>query len=373
MLSRSMPLFKPFGIQVNVHWSWLILGFLVASSLAAGWFPVLVPGASAGMYWTAGIIGAVGLFFSIVIHEFCHALVGRAYKMPIENITLFLFGGVAQMEDEPPSPKAEFQMAIAGPIASVVLAGIFFGLYLLTDTGNQNNLLQATFSYLGSINLVVAVFNMLPGFPLDGGRVLRSILWHFKKDIVWATKIASGIGQGFGGLLIFLGAFSFFAGQIGSGIWAFLLGLLLMTFARSSYVQLLVKQNLHGKPAVNFMDASPRTVTPQTPVSDLLRDYLNHGEQSVYPVLNNDQEFVGCVAISEAKKIPEKEWSEHLVNEIAHECSSDQKITPETDAEAALSRMSKTGYRELIVVQGNKLLGILNQNALIRYLAIRNT
>lgn len=371
MLSRSLPLFKTFGIQVKVHWSWLILGFLVASSLAMGWFPTLAPEHGNGAYWAAGVLGAIGLFLSIVIHEFSHALVGRSHQMPISNITLFLFGGVAQMEDEPPNPKAEFQMAIAGPLASVALAFIFLGLYRWSAQVEGSSLLQATLSYLASINIVVAVFNMLPGFPLDGGRVLRSILWYIKNDIVWATRIASGIGQLFGWLLMILGVVSLLVGQAASAIWSFLLGLLLMTFARSSYVQLVVKQTLHGKPATTFMDPTPLTVSPETPVSDLMRGFLNRSEQSIYPVISEDQEFLGCVDLSKARSMPEEEWNRHSVREIVQACEKDLQITPEEDAETALTRMSKSGHKELVVVRENRLIGILRQAAIIRYLSLR--
>lgn len=371
MLKNSFPLMRTLGIQVKVHWSWLILAFLITSSLAASWFPNLAPGHSTTSYWMAGVLGAVGLFISIVIHEFSHAVVGRAYKMPIENITLFLFGGVAQLEDEPPSPKAEFQMAIAGPIASVVLALLFFGFHWGTLILGGPVLLQAVFSYLTSINLVVAVFNMLPGFPLDGGRVLRSILWHFKKDLLWATRIASGIGQGFGWLLMILGFVTLFANQNISGIWSIFLGLLLMVFARSSYLQLLIKQSLHGKPATTFMDSTPITVSPQTPVSELMREYLNHSEQTLYPVVTDDHTFVGCADLNRAREFPENEWGQHHVREITRECSVELQIAPEIDAEAALNKMSKTGYKELAVVSGNHLVGILHQNALIRYVTFR--
>lgn len=371
MFERSLPLFRPFGIEIQVHWTWLFLAFLVASSLARGFFPYIAPDNSVVMYWIVGLIGAIGLFVSIVIHELCHAVVGRSHKLPMEKITLFLFGGVAHMEDEPPSPKAEFQMAIAGPLASLVLAIGFYGLYMLSVSANTPLLFQALLSYLASINVVVAVFNMLPGYPLDGGRVLRSALWYFKDDMVWATKYAALVGQFFGIALALLGLLGLFSGQGISGIWSIFLGLLLTTFARSSYVQLLVKRALHGKPAVEFMNSEPIVIRPAMPVSELMRESIQKEDQTLYPVIAESGDFVGCVDVRDIKQFPEDEWRSHSVQELTKACTDDMQITPETDAEAALTRMTTTGRRELVVVQGRRLLGVLTQNSLIRYLRLR--
>jgi Zn-dependent protease/CBS domain-containing protein len=371
MFSRSLQLFRPFGIQIEVHWSWLILAVLIASSLATGWFPVMVPDSTTGAYWIAGTLCAMGLFLSILIHEFCHAVVGRSFQMKIDRITLFLFGGVAHLDDEPPSPKAEFWMAIAGPIASVVLAFSFFGLYVLATGQAWPPLLQAALSYLASINIVVAIFNMLPGFPLDGGRVLRAAIWQFKGNIVTATRVASGFGQFFGILLLMLGFFVLFAGGGVSGIWSILLGFLLITFARSAYVQVAVRQSLHGKSIERFMNRAPATVTPETPVSELMRDMINHGDQSLYPVVESSGELLGCVDPSDISSIPENEWPYHQVAEITRTCAPDRRIEPEQDAEKALMQMSRQGHRELIVVRDNRLIGLLTQSALMKYLTLR--
>lgn len=373
MFGKTLPLFRAFGIEVNIHWSWLILALLVASSLAQGWFPLTAPGFSSTSYWMAGVLGTIGLFLSIVIHEFCHALVGHAYNMPMEKITLFLFGGVAHMEDEPPSPKAEFRMAIAGPLASVALAFVFYGLLSLLYANNGPPLLIATLSYLTSMNFVVAVFNMLPGYPLDGGRVLRSALWAYKTDIVWATRIASGIGQVFGAGLVLLGLFTIITGNGAAGLWPFLLGLMLIAFARTSYMQVVIKQTLQGQPVEKFMNTHPLLVSPNTPVSDLMRSYLQHDDQSVYPVVVDNHEFVGCVNLNSLKELSEEEWKQHRIGELTTTCEPDHKIAPETDAQTAFTRMSQTGYRELLVFQGNQLLGVLTRNALLRYLTLRES
>ena len=375
MMSHTFRILRVSGIDVRVHWTWLILAFLVASSLATGWFPVMAPGQTTNTYWSGAVFCSAGLFFSIVVHEFCHAIVGRAFKMPVEKITLFLFGGVAHLDDEPPNARSEFWMAIAGPAASVVLAFGFYGLQILATQNGSPLMWQAGLNYLASINIVVAAFNMLPGFPMDGGRVLRSLLWGIKGNMLWATKVASNVGQIFGGVLIALGLITLFRGAAISGIWGFTLGFLVIGFARASFIQLLVKKELQGRPAVNFMDPLPVTCRPETSVSDLMRGVLNRSEtangEAVVPVIGENCEYVGCANLRAAQKLPEREWSQHQVREIIQPLESDHLIDPDTDAEKALTQMTKKGYRELLIIRGNRLVGVLTQAALSRYLSLR--
>lgn len=372
MFTRRITICRLFGIAINLDLSWVFLALLVATSLAVGWFPVAAAGFSRPVYWLMGVIGALGLFLSILTHEFCHALVGRHYQMRVSEISLFLFGGVAHLESEPPTPKAELRMALAGPAASLVLAAAFLGLHrAVTDA---TPLVKALFAYLYSINIVVAVFNMIPGFPLDGGRVLRSILWSYKGDIRWATKIASNLGQFVGFCIIALGIFSFFSGDLLAGVWSLFLGMLLISFARASYVQVIIHQALHGKPAASMMNPSPVVATPDMRISELMLGGIYGGDETLIPVvetsMSGEQDFVGCVDLKETRSLPPSEWREHSVADLMHACSADMQIEPDADAEAALTRMSKTGLRSLLVVQGNRFLGVLSQRALVRYLSL---
>ena len=319
--ATSLTVARPFGISIEVHWSWLLLASLIAASLATGWFPEMAPGHHKAIYWLCGALCAVGLFLSITLHELSHAVVGRAYRMPIRKITLFLFGGVAHLEGEPPSPKSEILMSLAGPAMSVVLAVGFWTALFLADSRGADPMWLAALSYLSSINVVVAVFNMLPGYPLDGGRVLRAVVWWWKKDVVAATKVASGIGQFIGLLLLAVGIASALSGYGASGVWATMLGVLLVSFARSSYVQLVLQQSLQGKPAERFMEPAHRILA-----ADALRDTESF--------VRNDE-------------------PEH-------------QIAPETDAVEALARMTRYGYHELLVTKGGKLLGVLTQTSLLK-------
>ena len=214
MFGKTVTLFRVFGFEVKVDWSWLILGALIVWSLATGLFPAWYKGLERADYWAMGVAGAVGLFLSIVFHELWHSLVARRFGLDMRGITLFLFGGVSEMGDEPPSPKAEFFLAVAGPISSVVLAAVLLGLsYLLLGAGPMTPV-TGVLKYLGYLNLVLAGFNLIPAFPLDGGRVLRAVLWGSWNDLRRATRVASSVGAGLGAGLMVLGAVQFFMGQI---------------------------------------------------------------------------------------------------------------------------------------------------------------
>lgn len=362
----SFTIARVFGIRVQMHWTLLILALLITWSLAAGWFPMVLEESSPLLLIALGALGAVGLFASIVIHELSHALVARRFRMPIEKITLFLFGGVAHMEDEPPTPKAEFWMAIAGPIASLLLAAVFLGAIAVGDRLQAPPWAIAMGAYLASINLTVAVFNMLPGFPLDGGRVLRSILWAIKKDIVFATRVSSLIGQGFGFTLITLGVLAIFAAGNFGGFWTILIGGLVVRFARQSYVALLVKQALRGASVRHFMDTTPIVVAPESTVGTLMRTPPRVGNQLVYPVARGDGSLIGLVDLRHTKGVPPEEWEQHLIQEFAEPISGALQVAPDTNAEKALAKMSDSGSNELLVVENNRLIGVLSIQSLVR-------
>jgi Zn-dependent protease/CBS domain-containing protein len=320
------------------------------------------------------VAGALGLFGSIVIHEVSHSLVARRYGLPITGITLFIFGGVAEMDDEPPSPQSEFMMALAGPLSSAVLALIFWLLSLwggrYEGTGVVWPALTALVGYLASINGSLALFNILPAFPLDGGRVLRSILWGLRDDLRWATRLASRIGSAFGYLLVGLGVLSLFLGRFSGGLWLIVIGMFLNNAARSSYQQLAMREALEGEPVRRFMTPGPVTVPPTISVRDLVEQYVYEHHYKTYPVVQ-DEELLGCVTTRDIQAVPRDEWSTRTVGSLASQCSLDNTIASTADATEALAKMSRTRNSRLMVVEESRLVGMIALKDLLAFLSLK--
>lgn len=370
MFGKSLELFKLFGFSVKVDLSWLVIAFLVTWSLADGVFPALNPGWSRALYWGMGFVGAIGLFVSIVFHELSHSLVARRFGLPMTGITLFVFGGVAEMSDEPPNPRAEFTMAVAGPAASVLVAGIcflgaFIGRWVAAPTPAV-----IVVGYLGVINLALAAFNMIPAFPLDGGRVLRSVLWGWKDNLRWATRVSSRIGAGFGALLIALGLVSLFFGRLIGGIWWILIGLFVRQAAHASYRQLLIRRALEGEPVRRFMHDRPVSVPRQISVDELVNDYVYRYHFKFFPVVDGGH-LVGCVSTHDVKELPREEWSRQTVGAITQPCTATNSVQPDDDAMDALSKMNRGRLSRLMVVEGDHLVGVLALKDLLGFFSMK--
>lgn len=370
MFGKGITLFKLFGFEVKVDLSWLIIALLISWTLAEGVFPQQFEGYSARTYWLMGILGALGLFLSIVIHEMSHSMVARQFGLPIEGITLFVFGGVAHMHDEPENPKVEFWMAVAGPIASIVLGVVFFGIRYVGMRGGWPDPLVGVINYLGIINLVLAAFNLVPAFPLDGGRVLRSALWKWKKDLNRATKIASRIGSIFGAVLIALGVLQLIAGAIIAGIWWILIGMFLRSASLNSYRQRLVKDIFAGEDVRHFMKENPVTVNPDLSMDKFVNSYVYEHHHDLYPV-TRDSNVQGCVTTKDIKKVPRDEWSDHQVQEVMHECNEDNTIQADDDANHALNLMKQNRNSRLMVLDNDRLVGILTLKDMLSYLSLK--
>jgi Zn-dependent protease/predicted transcriptional regulator len=370
MFGRRFTLFKLLGFEVRVDASWLILAFLIVWSLAKGVFPLHFKGLPPGIYWWMGVAGALGLFLSIVFHELCHSLVATRFGIPMKGITLFIFGGVAEMDEEPPSAKAEFLMAAAGPLSSIVLALVFYGIFFFGEQGGWPVPLTGVIGYLSWINAILAVFNLVPAFPLDGGRVLRSALWRWKENLRWATRVSSRIGSGFGILLVMLGIFSVFQGDFIGGIWWFMIGLFLRNAAQMSYQQLLTRRALEGERVGRFMVRDPVTVPAHISLEEFVRDYVYRYHFKMFPVVSGET-LKGSVSVRQVAAIEREEWNRHTVGEIAAPCSPDAAVRPEDDALKALSVMSRTGNSRLMVVEGDRLAGIIALKDLLQFLSLK--
>lgn len=370
MFGPKTRLFEIFGFEVKLDASWFFLALLVSWSLAQGYFPALYEGLPKQIYWSMGVFGAIGIFFSIIFHELSHSLVARRYGMTIRGITLFIFGGVAEMASEPPNPRAEFMMAIAGPIASFVLAAIFYGLLQVVETAGAGEAFLGVVRYLSMVNMLLAVFNLIPAFPLDGGRMLRAALWHRSGDLSRATKIASKAGTIFGITLMMLGVVSMATGNFVGGLWWILIGLFVQTAARAHYVQLQVRLTLEGEKVSRFMTADPVTIDQQSSLRELVDEYIYRHHHKMFPVLEDDR-LVGTVNTSAIREIPKEQWEHVLVREIMKPLGKDNVIDSDADAVKALELIKRTGDSRLLVMKEGQLVGIIALKDLLELFALK--
>lgn len=371
MFRKRIKLFRLFGFDVGIHISWLIVAALVLLSLAMGFFPQAYPHLPERTYWLMGVIATILFFASIIFHEFCHSLVARRYGLPMRGITLFLLGGIAEMGEEPKRPKVELLTALAGPAASVALGFGFIGLGDLGESAGWPLSIVGVLIYLGRINWLLAIFNMLPAFPLDGGRVLRAALWSWKKDLRSSTRIASHIGGGFGLLLILLGIFNLFMGSPIGGLWLVLIGLFLRGAAQASYQQVLVREVTEGKKVGDIMDRKPIQVTPSLSLRRFVDDYVLVYHFDRFPVVEDGGELLGCLDLQRVKMVPESRWDEETVSHVAHGCDPLYTIDVDADLVAALDQMSRGSFDRLLAVQDGHLEGVLDRHALERFITVR--
>jgi len=370
MFGKRISLFKLFGFHVKMDFSWFILAVLIVWSLARGLFPHFYKGFSASTYWVMGIAGAIGLLFSIVFHELWHSLIARRFGLPMKGITLFIFGGVAEMSEQPPSPKAEFFMAVAGPLASIFLG---IGLLLFSFIGDGMGLsraLMGVIEYLAWINLILAGFNLIPAFPLDGGRVLRSVLWGWKDNINWATNISSKIGSAFGFALIIFGVVEVIAGNFIGGAWMFLIGLFIRSSSQMSYKQMILRNSLSGEKVSKYMASDPVTVSPDINLKKLIEDYIYKFHYKMYPVVEEGK-IIGCVELKSVKDIPKEERDSKKVRDIMEGCTEANTIKANENADKVLSLMQQKGRSRLMVVEGDKLVGVISIKDLMDFLSVK--
>jgi Zn-dependent protease/CBS domain-containing protein len=377
MFGMRWRLFRLLGIPVSVDLSWLLILALLTLSFAEG-FPAILheyfPGDTRQLapadYWIMGLVTALAFFTCIVLHELGHALVARSRGMPISGITLFLFGGVSELGEEPRSAGTEFLMAVAGPLVSAVLAVVFMSLAVVGYRGGWPHPVVIVLGYLGAINGVVLIFNMVPAFPLDGGRVLRSILWAATGNVRRATRWASAAGQVFAFVLIAWGVVQFFSHNWVGGIWSALIGLFLNGAAKSSYQQVLIRQALQGEPVRRFMNPDPIVVSPSLDLLHWVEDFVYRYHHHAFPVVSNGR-LEGMVTTQVLTRIPRGEWAEHTLGEVMTPDLRAVTIAPDADAMEALEKLQRTGSSRLLVADGDQLLGIISLKDLLRFLNLK--
>lgn len=371
MFGKPIELFEIFGFRVRIDPSWFIVALLVTWNFATLVFPTQLAGRGNATYWAMGIAGSLVYFLSVLLHELSHSLVARTFGLEMRGITLFIFGGVAEMPQEPTTPKSELLIAAAGPLASVILALVFGGIGLAGQTFGWPAPVTTVLVYLGILNFALAVFNLIPAFPLDGGRLLRSILWGWKNNLRWATRVSSTIGAGFGLLLVLLGGVEIFTGNFTSGLWMCLIGLFVRNAAAASYQQLLLRRALEGETVARFMHPDPVTVPRGISVEELVRDFIYRYHYKMFPVVDDAGRLLGCVTTRQVRELPREEWDRQTVGALAARCNPENTVGADTDAMEALSRMNRTGASRLMVVDGDRLLGILTLKDLLRFFALK--
>ncbi|TVQ52218.1 MAG: site-2 protease family protein [Phycisphaerales bacterium] len=370
MFTRRFEIFRMFGFPIRIDLSWFIIAILITWSLATFTFPQWHEGLETGTYWTMGVLGALGLFLSVLLHEFGHALVAQRYGMRMGGITLFIFGGVAEMQDESPSAKVEFWVAIAGPIVSVAIAVVCWLGGMIGERTFDHVPTVAVLNYLALINSILVVFNMIPAFPLDGGRVFRAVLWARSGSLRKSTKIASELGSAFGLGLIVLGALMILLNPIG-GIFLVFLGFFLRHAASMSYQQVVVRRALEGEIVRRFMQSDPVTVSPDLTLDRLVEEYIYRHHFKMYPVVDDSGQVVGCITTREVREVPTEQWPQTRVGDIAGKCNEENTVHPGDDAMNALSLLNQTGASRVLVMEGDKLVGVLSLKDLMHFLSLK--
>jgi Zn-dependent protease/CBS domain-containing protein len=377
-MSPSFTIGRIGGITIGIHYTWLIAFALITWTLAAGFFPESFPGWDTLSYWTTGAVAALGLFVSVLVHELAHSFVAKAKGIPVHSITLFIFGGVSNLKTDAARAGDEFLIAVVGPVTSIVigiLAGLLFsvlsGVNLVSDQRMPADTppIVAIVFYLAFINLILGVFNLLPGFPLDGGRVLRSIIWAATRSLPRATQIAGTIGQIVAFAFIGLGVLQILNGEFFSGLWIAFIGWFLNSAADASKRDVAVQEQLRGVPVSLVMDRSPVTVGPDVLVSDLVMDiFLRRGVRAV-PVYN-DGFLRGIASITDAKDLPSDRWPSTRVEQIMTRQPL-HAVSPDDGLATALRILAEKNVNQLLVLQHGRLVGLLSRADVIRYLQFR--
>ncbi|PKQ36702.1 MAG: site-2 protease family protein [Actinobacteria bacterium HGW-Actinobacteria-1] len=361
---RSFTIGRFFGIPLEVNSSWFLVFFLVAYTLSTSYLPAAMPGQPSSVHVFIALAMTAAFFASIVLHEFAHSLVARAGGLKISRITLFVFGGVSQMEDEPTGPGLEFLMAFAGPAMSLVLSAVCFGAMALMRSAHVTSTLLIPVQYLAYINLSVAVFNLLPGFPLDGGRVLRSILWALTGDMLKATRWASRMGQLLGYALIAIAVVGVLNGSLDL-IWFAVMGWFLSTLAGAAYQQQLLKVRLSEVPLSAVMSSPVAFVSSDTTLEEMAHSYFLGGRHSRYPVVSEGK-VIGLIELQAMRDMPRDEWASKTVGEAAHTDLAAVVATPDVTIDRVLSRLEPSGPGAVLVVEDGRLAGIVTRADVIR-------
>jgi Zn-dependent protease/predicted transcriptional regulator len=368
-MRSSWRLGKILGVQVNIDPSWLVIFALITFSLGGAQFPKYYPDWPTWQHWLIGLAGSLLFFCSVLAHELTHSLVAIRQGEKVRNITLFLFGGVAQITEEPDRPAKEFTMAIAGPLSSLAIA-VFFGICWLLFR-NLSKPLAALGGWLAFINTVLALFNLIPGFPLDGGRVLRAIIWGIIGDLKKATRIASLTGQLVAFLLIVLGIFQIFAGRhLINGLWLIFIGWFLHSAAIRGYHQVVIREMLRDLHAEDLMSRDFEAVSGNLSLEQLVEDHILAKHQHTFVVLDNGR-LKGIVSLKDIKKVPREQWSSTTVEMTMIPRDELTVLLPQDNGSLILQRIMAGKTEQLPVIESDRVIGIIHRSHILRRLKAR--
>jgi Zn-dependent protease/CBS domain-containing protein len=359
------------GIDLAIHPSWLVIAFLVTYSLAEFQLPGEVPGWSTMTYWLVGAATAMLFFASVLAHELAHAVAARRFGLRVEGITLFIFGGATSIDEDSRTPREEAVIAIAGPATSLLIGVALLGLNLVIEQPQ----LAVLIGWLGFINVLLAIFNLIPGFPMDGGRVLRAILWRLRGDRLGATRNAALVGRLFAYLLIGFGVFLALrpGGSIFSGLWLALIGWFLSNAAEATMAQAGVEHSLRGVRVRDAMDLDPPAVNPNEPVADLVQERLLRGEDRSFLVRHDDGGLAGIVTLGDVRRLPRESWAGVRVTDIMTRFADLATIGPDAPMADALRLIQEREIGQLPVVDGDgrNPVGMVTRRGILRLLEAR--
>lgn len=353
------------GIPVGIHYSWFIIFGMVALSLAQGFFPSVVPNAPVLLYWVLGLGTTLLFFASVLIHELAHSIMARASGLKVDGIDLFVFGGVSKLEDEPQTPFAEFKIAIVGPITSFALAIIFYILAGLA--GHKSTPLGCVATQLWWINLVLGAFNLIPGFPLDGGRVLRAILWDSLGSLRQATRIAAMVGQFLGYGLIGFGVILLFGGIGIAALWYAFIGWFLLQAAEAGYQQVVLRESIAGVKVRDVMRSEAVSIPADLTVQDAVDRHFFRYDSTVFPVFSGDR-LEGVLTLDSVRALPKDQWSTTSVGEVVQPVVESLAVSPDDELEATLNKIGGREEGVLLVMDDGEIRGVISQRDLLKYI-----
>ena len=360
------------GISIGMHYSWFIIAFLIVLSLSEH-FRIVMPQWSGTTIWSAAIVTGVLFFVTLLLHELAHSLLAKSKGLRVRAITLFALGGVSQIESEAPDAMSEFSIAIVGPLTSLAIGLVCLGLAWSAGwmpNSEPRTYLVVILVWLGYINLLLAAFNMIPGYPLDGGRVLRALIWWRTHSIERSTRIAARVGQAVAFLFIFFGLLQFFAGKNFGGLWIAFIGWFLLDASRASYAQVEIGEALRNRKVLDMMDRSFSTVPAQLSLEDFVHHYLLATGRRCFVVVRNDT-LAGMITPNEIKSVGRELWPQTSIQSVMRPLSELRTVAPDTPAILALEIMSRDDVNQLPVVANGKLVGILSRSSLLGFLRNR--